>query len=375
MSANGRVKPDSVIVSGVEVKYSIGHYVLRSYSGTTSIWTRIDGNATEALAALKTAQQKAVALVNAEAAGLDVAEEDEQVTLDAMRKRYVEAAEARGAMEAAEVVNRAVGELIHTAKAKYVHQLKREDMTRYHAALRKRGLADRTVANRHTNVRSFVLFAGLDADEVCGPAPRYEEEAVEIFEADELRPFFDSLTKEYDQLLFDTLLTLGLREQEAMHLDWINLNTKAKTVRVRSNPKWGFKVKDAEQRDIPISADLLDRLLAYRDKVPNHRLVFGRRGGMMDAPDGHLLRRLKNLVRDAGLNCDHCEKCVDRKECERWYLHKFRATYITTLLRNGVDLRTVMKFSGHSDLESVMRYLRPAEGKEVQAKVNAIQWR
>jgi hypothetical protein len=40
-----------------------------------------------------------------------------------------------------------------------------------------------------------------------------------------------------------------------------------------------------------------------------------------------------------------------------------------------LDLRTVMKLSGHSDLASVMRYLRPAEGTEVQNRVNAIQWR
>jgi hypothetical protein len=52
-----------------------------------------------------------------------------------------------------------------------------------------------------------------------------------------------------------------------MHLDWINLNTKVNTVRVRSNPQVRFKVKDAEQRDIPISEDLLDRLLAYRIRL------------------------------------------------------------------------------------------------------------
>jgi integrase len=90
---------------------------------------------------------------------------------------------------------------------------------------------------------------------------------------------------------------------------------------------------------------------------------------------GNLLRRLKTAVRKAGMNCGQCGGCENTKECEHWYLHKFRATYITTLLRNGLDLRTVMKLSGHSDLESVMRYLRPAEGKEVQDKVNAIQWR
>jgi site-specific recombinase XerD len=65
----------------------------------------------------------------------------------------------------------------------------------------------------------------------------------------------------------------------------------------------------------------------------------------------------------------------DSRECDKWYLHKFRPNYITTLLRNGMDLRSVMVLSGHSDIESVMRYLPPAGTKEMQAKVDAIKWR
>jgi integrase len=103
--------------------------------------------------------------------------------------------------------------------------------------------------------------------------------------------------------------------------------------------------------------------------------VFGRKVGKEDVPDGHLLRRQKNLAQVAGLSCGNCEACEESGECERWFLHKFRATYITTLLRNGMELRTVMKLSGHSSIESVMRYLRPAGDKEVQSKVNTIKWR
>jgi site-specific recombinase XerD len=38
-------------------------------------------------------------------------------------------------------------------------------------------------------------------------------------------------------------------------------------------------------------------------------------------------------------------------------LHSFRRTYATTLLRKGVDIRTVQMLLGHSDIESTMRYL------------------
>jgi integrase len=81
------------------------------------------------------------------------------------------------------------------------------------------------------------------------------------------------------------------------------------------------------------------------------------------------------LVKRAGLNCGNCSTCISNQECEKWFLHKFRASFITTLLRNGMDLRSVMSLSGHADLASVMRYLRPAEGQAVQDKVNSIKWR
>jgi integrase len=375
MSKNGKVKPDAVVVQGSERTYPVGHYELRSYSGSKTVWTRVKGNATEALAALGQARSRANAVAVAEADGLEVVTDPERVAIKDARLGYEEAALARGALEAAEVVNRAVGEFLETCKKVYIDQITREDVTKFLAAMRKRGLADRTLYNRHSNLRSFLLFAGGDVDAVCGPSPRYEEQTVEIFESGDLKPFFAAEMVEYDRLLFGVLLAAGLREQEAMHLEWRSINWSAKTLRVQSNPLWAFKVKDAEQRNVPLPEDLLKRLKGYREAHPKAKLVFGKRGGQDDAPDGHLLRRLKILVRKAGLNCGECGGCGGlRRECEHWYLHKFRATYITSLLRSGLDIRTVMQLSGHTDLDSVMRYLRPAEGIAVQAAVNAIQW-
>jgi site-specific recombinase XerD len=72
------------------------------------------------------------------------------------------------------------------------------------------------------------------------------------------------------------------------------------------------------------------------------------------------LRRLKVIVERAGM------------EPEAWWLHKFRSSFATTCLQNAVDLRTVQAWMGHTDLASTMRYLRPARGAAVQAKVETI---
>ena len=56
---------------------------------------------------------------------------------------------------------------------------------------------------------------------------------------------------------------------------------------------------------------------------------------------------------------------------ENFWLHKFRATFATRHLWNGVDLRTVQMWLGHSDMDSTIRYLKPSRSQTVKDKVNS----
>ena len=76
-------------------------------------------------------------------------------------------------------------------------------------------------------------------------------------------------------------------------------------------------------------------------------------------PKLDFLDGLKAIAQRANLNPDN------------FWLHKFRATFATKHLQEGVDLRTVQMWLGHKDMESTMRYLKPARGRGVRAKVNA----
>jgi integrase len=156
-----------------------------------------------------------------------------------------------------------------------------------------------------------------------------------------------------------------------MYLCWSDVNFSTRTLLVRAKPDLGFMPKDKEQRELPLSNDLLQMLQAWKDSHPKTRLVIGTR---TDQPNTKLLRTLKRLVHAAGLHCGVCSGCKERNECEVWFLHKFRATYCTKLLRTGMDVRTVQALMGHSDLESTMRYLRPSETSAVRDRVAAINW-
>jgi integrase len=311
------------------------------------------------------------AKASAKEAGVKIEEVPGRLSLSRELNRFVLAAEDRGSEVAAAAYRVAVSEFLQVTGKTFADEVNPDDILRHQRALRKRGCEQRTIYNLHMRVKSFLRFCKLDVKELAPSTPKYEKRLPEVYSAEELRAFFNSIKDEHRSLIFELLLKCGLRDQEAVYLMWDNIEFANGTLRVRSNLQYGFEVKDKEERDIPIPADLLKRLRAYREQHSDTDLVTGKGP---NKPDTKLLRTLKRLVKDAGLNCKRCVGCLEHDECERWFLHKFRATCITTLLRSGLDLRTVMKFSGHADLASVMRYLSPAGDHAIKSHVNKVQW-
>jgi integrase len=262
-------------------------------------------------------------------------------------------------------------EFLSVAGKRYADEIEADDLLRHQRALRKRGCTDRTIANRHAYVVAFLRFAGASADVFPAHAPKYEKRLPETYTSGQIEAFFASLTNLQHVVTFMLALKCGLREQELMHVQWSDVNLHKKTLLVRSKPDWGFSIKDKEERSLPIPDDLIALLERYKAENKGQLFITGTSG---NKPNTHLLRMLKRLAKAAGLNCGSCKPCIERNECEEWYLHKFRSSYATALLRSGLDVRSVMKLMGHSDMESTMRYLRPAEDAELQGKVNAIVW-
>jgi Site-specific recombinase XerD len=106
-----------------------------------------------------------------------------------------------------------------------------------------------------------------------------------------------------------------------------------------------------------------------RQLGPNpHNLVFPTTQGR---PDKKFENKLKRIARRAGLNCGRCEskygnKCSEGPHCGKWFLHKFRHTFATSSLENGVSIRTLQEWLGHSDLKSTMVYLKFVRRNDIQ---------
>jgi integrase len=238
--------------------------------------------------------------------------------------------------------------------------------------MRERSFSPRTIRNRFDHVLSFLANCGLDKKALAPQRPKYDKRDPEAYTAEQLRYLFAAIKDTKLNNVFQILLCAGLREQEAMYLVWSDIDMGKGIIKVRSKPQYGFQIKDKEERDVPISAALVKRLREYREAHPNEKLVTGTK---TDHPNRKLLRTLKRIVHNAGLECGDCKGCRgELHECHKWFLHRFRATAITTWHRAGMDLRTIMKLSGHSDLETIMRYLAPRRVEELRDQVDAVQW-
>lgn len=368
---NGRIRPNFALVNGEPKHFAEGHYEIKSYIGGK---TQQKNVGTDAQVAEQARDQEARMLSirhDAKSIGVKILEEPDRLNLRKMADKFVSSAEGRGSYEAAEVYRYAVDEFLASTQAVWVDELTSDDIGRYQHGLRKRGLADRTISNRHAHVMSFFRSCRLDPKVLAPHKPKYEKKLPQIYSVSQMRDFFASLKKDYHRVVYGLALQCGLREQEIMHVKWTNLNTTDKVLEVRSALEWGFRVKDKEEREIPLPEDLLSLLDSYRKQNTKKILVCGTAS---DKPNTKLLRTLKRLVYNASLNCGACDGCK-RKECGEWYLHRFRSTYITRLLRAGIDVRTIMRLSGHADLDTILKYMRPAQNIEVQDAVNAVVWK
>lgn len=360
----GRIKQGVVMIDGKEHTFPQGRFQIRSYVGRKVVYENVSNSVIGTFA--DGALVKKIGKLRDIAAGKALPAR----SLAQMAKAYVKDCHSRQALEAAEDAQRVLDEFLSLRRIAYPSDVRRDDVLAFHKALRGRGLSDRTVANKDARLRSFLRFAGVKSS-TLPPKPKYERKLVTVYDAADVTALLNVADGELG-LALEMALKLGLREQELMFAEWGDVHWQDATFRVQGKPHWGFKVKDSEQREVPIPADLLYRLEEWHARRPDSRLILGTEN---DKPNGHFLRALKRLAKREGLNCGACAGCTGPTgECRQFTLHKLRRTYATTLLRNGLDVRTVQAYAGHADLETTLRYLRPASSRESQEKINAITW-
>jgi integrase/recombinase XerD len=353
LSANGKIKPDAVLVNGKEQRHPEGSYYISWYDGKRLKRLSVGKDASTATA--RRLQKEAE--LNAVNNGLEVVPEngDGRHSLAGAVTEFLEETKLTKKPKTLAAYKTALNYFTESCPKLHLEDIERRDLLKFAAFLRdEKDQAPRSCWNKFSNVMSFLKANGIRGLAGKNDWPRYTEEEPETYEDEELVSLFAACDAE-ERLWYEFFLMTGMREQEVMYAYWTDINFTHATVRVSHKRDRGWTPKAYKEREIPIPAKLVKSLKAWKANK-TCPLVFPTSGCNVKM---NFLDDLKAVAERAELDEDN------------FWLHKFRATFATRHLWNGVDLRTVQMWLGHSDMESTMRYLKPSRSQTVKDKVNS----
>lgn len=339
--AGKRLLTERAIYKGKEIATPGGHFEIEWYEGGKRQRRRAGPHPSQVIKAL--AKQKL--RLQAKGAGIALADDDQPAngkqTLKQAVDEFLAEKKRKNAHKTWQALKQVLELFVRTCPRRYVEDIKRSDvMDKFVGELQDAGLSDRTVFHRFACLISF-LKANNVRVVTLKDAPRYVEQDIRVYAQSDLDALFAACTTN-ERLLFEFFLYTGAREGEVMHAEWADLLQDGQILLIREKKQWGFKPKGRKERQVRVPDFLASKLLEAQ-KTSTRSLIFPHSNGN---PDGHLLRRLKAVVKRANLKATY----------GNWTLHVFRHTFATMHLQSGMDVRSVQKMLGHADLATTQKY-------------------
>jgi integrase/recombinase XerD len=226
-----------------------------------------------------------------------------------------------------------------------------EELERWIAELRAKGLSPATIARRIASARSLfrhLVLIGAVSDNPAAEVelPRRIRRLPRTLSPGEAERLIDAAAGTTPRALRDSALVellygAGLRVSEAVSLDRAGVDLDQRLVRTVG--------KGGKERVVPVGRQAVDSLQRYLSRGRPHldrrhrpELFLNAQGGGLTRAGAFLI--LRRLAAKAGL------------EPERVHPHLLRHSFATHLLEGGADLRSVQEMLGHADLSTTDLY-------------------
>lgn len=179
--------------------YQVRHYENRKTRRTTA-----GTDAADAEARRLTIQRQVSIRAAAAEANMVVVEGMVRRALKETAVEYIKMKKDSRHLEAAAQARLVTKEAVELTKKTCVDEIKPTDFSHFHQALWKRKLSNRTVANKHERLASWLAYAGIDKD-IIPPAPKYEEGLPTIYERDQISTMLGAADDYMTMVVIDLL--------------------------------------------------------------------------------------------------------------------------------------------------------------------------
>ncbi len=183
-------------------------------------------------------------------------------------------------------------------------------------------------------------------------------------------------------LLWLWLLSTGMRLSEALHArwEWIDWNEKTVTLEEDSSDGWDPKT-EAGRRTLPLSPELF--MILKNEKAATGYIFFRDSEQTRDNLRSARLKQLKKhmkqvLAKVKGIKLSRSTPQTERdwleKELKKIDVHALRYTYITELVAQNADPKTVQYLAGHADITTTMGIYAQHRKENSHAVISRLKW-
>ncbi len=178
-------------------------------------------------------------------------------------------------------------------------------------------------------IRRFLKWLGI---RIHIPNVKKPPRRIETLSDEEIRKLYSAVKNPLDKIILDLLLDTGLRSRELLGL-------RVRDVDFENNVITVFNAKYGKERKVIATPQTIEELKTW---IQLNNL--GENDRIIPLTYSGLYKRLKRLAKRAGVNPS------------KIHPHIFRHTFATRALRGGMNILSLQRLLGHSDIRTTQIY-------------------
>lgn len=266
-------------------------------------------------------------------------------------------------------------------------ELTRIQIKDFYFSMRNEGLSSNTIKRVHANIHKALdeavereLIKSNPSEKIS--IPKGETYNATFYNKEELQNLFKVFKGDRMELVVHIAAYYGLRRSEVAGLKWDAVDFKNKTITIQhkitnSYGSGGEEIIESDtlktissRRTLPLLPHIEEMLLKERQQQEYYKKLL--RDGYCNKYDGYICRDNLGELITPGYITDHFRHIVEKNELRKLRFHDLRHSCASLLAANGVSMKEIQEWLGHSNFNITANLYSHLEYKAKIASANII---